>query len=93
MPKAKKGKRALYFAYAAHFVHTPFLGYLWSFVIVFIKALSGRQRINGLGAINAFAHQLITVTKDSYINTQSVCKLLRKLTQENLTTPITLAVY
>ena len=62
--EAKEAKRALYFADTAHFVHAPFLAYLWSFVRIFIKAQAGRQRFNVLGAINAFTHQLITVTND-----------------------------
>jgi transposase len=92
LAEAKEGKRALYFADAAHFVLAPFLGYLWSFVRLFIKAPAGRQRFNVLGAINAFTHKLITVTNDSYINAQSVCELLRKLAQEHLTTPITIVL-
>ncbi|WGZ96365.1 MAG: hypothetical protein QJT81_10510 [Candidatus Thiothrix putei] len=31
----------------------PFLGFLWSFSRVFIKAPCGRQRYNVLGALNA----------------------------------------
>jgi hypothetical protein len=40
---------------AAHFVFAPFLGYLWCFVRMFIKAPSGRQRFNVLGALNPHA--------------------------------------
>ena len=64
---------------AAHFVLQPFLGFLWCFVRVFIKAPSGRQRFNVLGALDAVTLQLVTVTNDSYINAQSVCRLLLKL--------------
>ena len=41
--EAKEAKRALYFADTAHFVHAAFLGYLWSFVKIFIKAPAGRN--------------------------------------------------
>ena len=64
---------------AAHFVLQPFLGYVWCFVRIFIQASSGRQRFNVLAALDACTHQLITVTNDAYINSESVCTLLSKL--------------
>ena len=90
LEEAKAGKRAVLFADAAHFVLAPFLGFLWSFTRIFIKAPAGRQRFNVLGALNAITHELITVTNDSYINAESVCDLLRKLAELNLGIPITL---
>lgn len=57
----------------------PFLGFLWCFARVFIKAASGRHRFNVLGALDAISLQLVTVTNDSYINAQSVGQLLLKL--------------
>jgi transposase len=64
---------------AAHFVLQPFLGYLWCFVRVFIQASSGRKRFNVLAVLDACTHQIITVTNDSYINSDSVCTLLTKI--------------
>lgn len=61
--EAKAGKRQLFFADAAHFVLAPFLGFLYSFARVFIKAPSGRQRFNVLGAIDAITKEIITVTR------------------------------
>lgn len=90
--EAKEGKRTLFFLDAAHFVLAPFLGYLWCFTLLFIKAPSGRKRFNVLGALNAITHELITVTNDTYINAQSVCDLLWKLARLNLTMPITLVL-
>ena len=75
---------------AAHFVLAPFLGYLWTRLRRFIRAPSGRQRFNVLGALNAVTHQLVTVTNDSYINAQSVCDLLRKIAAAHEAIPITL---
>ncbi len=75
---------------AAHFVLAPFLGYLWTRLRRFIRAPSGRQRFNVLGALNAVTHQLVTVTNDSYINAQSVCDLLRKIAAAHAEIPITL---
>lgn len=90
--EAKEGKRALFFLDAAHFVLAPFLGYLWSFTRLFLKAPSGRQRFNVLGALNAMTHELITVTNTAYINSQTVCDLLWKIAQLNLKIPITLVL-
>ena len=71
LEEATDGKRIVYFVDAAHFVLAPFLGYLWTRLRRFIRAPSGRQRFNVLGALNAVTHQLLTVTNDSYINSQS----------------------
>lgn len=79
LEEAKQGKRTVLFVDAAHFVLAPFLGWVWSKVRLFVRAPSGRQRFNVLGALNAITHELITVTNDSYINAQSVCLLLQKL--------------
>lgn len=90
LAEAQAGKRAVFFVDAAHFVLAPFLGFLWSFVRVFIQAPAGRQRFNVLGALNAVTHELITVTNDTYITADSVCQLLRQLADLNLSVPITL---
>ena len=87
---AQAGKRAVFFVDAAHFVLAPFLGFLWCFTRVFIKAPAGRQRFNVLGALNALTHELIAVTNDAYINAESVRELLRKLAALHLSVPITL---
>lgn len=50
---------------------------------------SGRQCFNVLGALNAITHELLTITNETYINAQSVCDLLWKITRLNLATPIT----
>ena len=54
-----------------------------------MRAPSGRQRFNVLGALNAVTHQLITVTNESYINSGSVGELLEKIAGLGLTMPIT----
>lgn len=88
LAEAQAGTRAVFFVDAAHFVLAPFLGFLWSFTRVFIKAPAGRQRFNVLGALNALTHELITVTNDTYITAESLCALLEKLAALNLTIPI-----
>ena len=57
-----------------------------------LQASSGRKRFNVLGAINALTYQLVTVTNETYINAESVCKLLQKIAQLQLTTPIMVIV-
>ena len=57
-----------------------------------VRAASGRQRYNVLGAINAVTHELIRVTNDGYINSTTVCELLRKIAALKLPTPVTLVM-
>lgn len=77
---------------AAHFVFAPFLGYLWSFIRMFIKAPSGRQRFNVLGALNAISHEMVVITNTGYINAYSVCELLIKITQKYGDLPISIVL-
>jgi transposase len=69
-----------------------FLGFLWCFERLFVKAPSGRKRFNVLAALNAITHEVIMVTNDTYINALSVCELLQKLADLGLTIPITLVL-
>jgi transposase len=91
LEEAKAGKRIVYFVDAAHFVLGAFLGYLWSFVRMFVRTPSGRQRFNVLGALNAITKELITITNDTYITSVQVCELLREIA-ENATIPVTLVL-
>ena len=59
---------------------------------MFVKAASGRQRYNVLGAFNAATHELIRVTNDSYVTATTVCELLQKIAASNLGKPITLVM-
>jgi len=43
-----------------------------------------------LGALNALTLEIITVTNETYINAESVCQLLQKLSDLALGIPITL---
>ena len=82
----------MFFVDAAHFVLAPFLGYLWSFTRLLIRAPAGRKRFNVLGALNALTHELHLIANDTYINSQSVCELLREIYRLNLELPITLVM-
>jgi transposase len=92
LDEAKAGTRKVFFVDAAHFVRAPFLGFLWCWQRMFVKAPSGRQRFNVLGALDAITHQLIMVTNDTYINAQSVCQLLHQLADLYGSLPITLVL-
>jgi transposase len=92
LDEAKSGQRVVYFVDAAHFVLAPFLGILWCFTRLFIKAPSGRKRFNVLGALNAVTHELTTVTNDTYINAQSFCDLLWCIARLNIGVPVTLVL-
>lgn len=92
LTEAQAGDRIVYFIDAAHFVLAPFLGYLWSFSRLFVRAPAGRKRLNVLGALNAITHEVITVTNDAYINAQSVCALLRQLAALHVNIPLTLVL-
>ena len=65
---------------------------MWCFARVVVRAPSGRQRFNVLGALHAITYELITVTNDSYINAISVCELLEKIAALGLQTPITVVM-
>src|SRR5260370_1583343 len=89
---AQAGAGHVFFVDAAHFVFGTFLGCLWSFTRIFVRAASGRQRFNVLGAWNAITHELIAVTNTTVVNTETMCELLRKIATAALTGPITLVL-
>jgi transposase len=92
LEQAREGQRQVYFVDAAHFVFAPFLGCLWCAVRLFVRAASGRKRYNVLGALDAVTHQLIRVTNFDYINSESVCALLRAVAEASVGLPITLVL-
>lgn len=83
LQEAAAGHRVVFFIDAAHFVLAPFLGIVWCFTRLFLKAPSGRQRFNVLGALNAITKEVITVCNDTYITSEQVCALLDKLAALN----------
>ena len=92
LEEAKLGQRAVFFMDAAHFVFAPFLGLLWCFERLFVKAPSGRQRLNVLAALNATTRDIFTVKNLTYITSQTVCELLRLLAGAHPTVPITVVL-
>jgi transposase len=92
LDQAQAGNRHVFFVDAAHFVYGTFLCCLWSFARIFVRAASGRQRFNVLGAWNAVARELVAVTNTTVVNTETMCELLRKIAALGLTEPITLVL-
>ncbi len=89
---ALAGKGHVFFVDAAHFVLGTYLCCLWSVRRIFVRAASGRQRFNVLGAWNAVTRQLIAVTNTTVVNTETMCELLRKIAAQGLSGPITLVL-
>ena len=65
---------------------------VWCLARVWIKAPSGRQRFNVLGALDAVTKEVVTVVNSAYINSLSVCALLEKLATLRPTLPITVVL-
>jgi len=86
------GKGHVFFVDAAHFVFGTFLCCLWSIARVFVRAASGRQRFNVLGAWNAVTRELISVTNTTVVNTDTMCDLLRAVAARELIGPVTLVL-
>lgn len=80
--QAQVGLLRLFFVDASHFVHRPFLGYLYGLRRKFIRAAAGRRRFNVLGALDAVTHELITFCNDTYITATTVCYLLELLARQ-----------
>ncbi len=89
---AEAGQGHVFFVDAAHFVFGTFVCGLWSFTRLFVRAASGRQRFNVLGAWNAVTRQRITVTNTTVVNTETMSELLRKIAAVGLIGPITLVL-
>src|SRR5947209_9618330 len=89
---AQTGDGHVFFVDAAHFVFGTFLCCLWSFARLFVRAASGRQRFNVLGAWNAVTRELTAVTNTTVVNTETMCQLLRKLAAQGLSGPITVVL-
>lgn len=88
--QAQQKQIHLFFVDAAHFVLLPFLGYLYSLSVRYLKAASGRKRFSVLGALNAITKELVLITEHAYVNAMSVCALLEKLHKQFRDLPIVL---
>jgi len=92
LEEAKAGQRVVFFMDAAHFVFAPFLGLVWCFERLFVKAPSGRQRLNVLAALNATTRDIFSVKNLTYITAETVCELLRLLAGAHPGVPMTIVL-
>ena len=92
LDEAVAGGRHVFFVDAAHFVFGTFLCCLWSLTRIFVKAASGRQRFNVLGAWNAVTRELLSITNTTVVNTDTMCDLLRAVATRGLVGPVTLVL-
>jgi transposase len=92
LEEAKEGKRVVIFMDAAHFVFAPFLGILWYFERLFVKAPSGRTRLNVLAGLNAVSREIFTVKNLTYITSSTVCELLSQIAAAYIGVPITVVL-
>lgn len=89
---AEKGKVHLLFVDAAHFMLQPFLCCVWCVARLFLRAASGRNRINVLGAVDAISKKVVTMTNTTYINADVLISFLRLLKQSFRTKPLVIVL-
>ena len=89
---AVAGRGHVLFVDAAHCVYGTYLCCMWSIVRVFVRAASGRQRFNVLGAWDAVTRAFISVTNTTVVNTDTMCELLRKIATAGLVGPVTVVL-
>src|SRR5215470_9016638 len=77
--EAQAGQRVVFCMDAAHCVYAPLLAMVWCCARVFVKAPSGRQRLNVLAALHATTKEIVTVQILTYVTAETVCELLRLL--------------
>jgi transposase len=92
LDKATAGRGQVLFVDAAHFVYGTFLCCLWSIMRMYVRAASGRQRFNVLGAWNAVTRELISITNTTVVNTETMCELLRTVAARGLIGPVTMVL-
>lgn len=85
---AQNGACHLLFVDAAHFILQPFICSLWCAMRLFIKAASGRNRINVLGAVNAITKEVITLSNTTYITAETIVAFLKQLKEHYGEIPI-----
>jgi transposase len=89
---ARAGSGSVFFVDAAHFVIGSYLCCVWCHIRLFIRGGSGRQRYSVLGAWNAVTNQLVSITTDATVSSDTMCALLRKIAAMGLRGPITLVL-
>lgn len=86
--QSQKGECYLFFMDASHFILQPFICALWCISRLFIKASSGRNRINVLGAVDAISKEVITLCNTTYINAQTIVDFLTLIKERYADKPV-----
>ena len=92
LDEAVAGQRHVFFVAAAHFVLGAFRGWLWTQRRLFVRAPSGRQRFNVLGALNAVTQEILTVTNTTYITALEVTCWLTQIAAQAGDWPVTVVL-
>lgn len=79
LAQAKAKRRSVFFVDAAHFVQGSFLCCVWCVVRMFVRGSSGRRRYNVLGAWNGITRELIRVTNDTRVSSDTMIELLGQI--------------
>ena len=91
LTQARSGKRAVFFVDAAHFVQGSFLCCVWCLVRMFVRGASGRRRYNVLGAWNGITRELVRVSNDTRVSSDTMVELLGRIAGQ-ATGPTTLVL-
>ena len=79
LAEARAKRRTVFFVDAAHFVQGSFLCCVWCLVRMFVRGSSGRRRYNVLGAWNGITRELIRVTNDTRVSSDTMIELLGRI--------------
>ncbi|WP_439626150.1 IS630 family transposase [Gemmata sp.] len=79
LAQARAKRRSVFFVDAAHFVQGSFLCCVWCLVRMFVRGSSGRRRYNVLGAWNGVTRELIRVTNDTRVSSDTMIELLGQI--------------
>jgi transposase len=91
LTQARAEQRSVFFVDAAHFVQGSFLCCVWCLVRLFVRGASGRRRYNVLGAWNGVTRELIHVTNDTRVSSDTMVELLGRIAAK-ATGPTTLVL-
>jgi transposase len=91
LTQAQARQGSVFFVDAAHFVQGSFLCCVWCLVRMFVRGASGRRRYNVLGAWNALTRELIRVTNDTRVSSDTMVELLGRIATQT-TGPTTLVL-
>lgn len=79
LEECKTGKCRLLFSDAVHFVLGAFLTNTWACERLYIRSNTGRNRINVLGAVDAFSKEVTTIINTTYVNVAVVKDFMQML--------------